>query len=68
MAQMILSIKETQFMAKESRLVVLGDGGRGVGWTGSSGFLDANCCIWNGWTMGPYCTAQGLCVTGSLAI
>lgn len=24
-----------------------------------SGFLDANYYIWNGWVMGPYCTAQG---------
>ena len=31
----------------------------GVGWMGSLGFLDANCYIWNGWAMGPYCTAQG---------
>ena len=22
-------------------------------------FLDANCYIWSGWAMGPYCTAQG---------
>ena len=22
-------------------------------------FLDANCCIWNEWAMGPYYTAQG---------
>ena len=22
-------------------------------------FLDANSCIWNGWAMGSYCTAQG---------
>ena len=25
----------------------------------SSGFLDANCYIWNGWAMDAYCTAQG---------
>ena len=23
------------------------------------GLRDANCYIWNGWAMGPYCTAQG---------
>ena len=23
------------------------------------GFLDADCCIWNGWAVEPYCTAQG---------
>ena len=52
MAQMILSTK--QIIAKESRLVVPSGEGRG---TASLGFLDAS--IWNGWTMGPYCTAQG---------
>ena len=33
--------------------------GKGVGWTGSLGFLDANSYICNGWATGPYCTAQG---------
>ena len=32
--------------------------GEGVGWTGIQGVWDANCHIWNGWAMGPYCTAQ----------
>ena len=36
-----------------------GSRGKGVRLIGSSGFLDANCYIWNGWTMGPYCAAQG---------
>ena len=30
-----------------------------VGWTWNLGLMDANCYIWNGWTMGLYCTAQG---------
>ena len=30
-----------------------------VGWTGSSGCLDANCYIWRGWAIGPYCIAWG---------
>ena len=34
-------------------------GERGSGMDGHrEGFLDANCYIWNGWAMGPYCTAQ----------
>ena len=33
--------------------------GEGVEGTGSLGFWDANCYIWNRWAMGPYCTAQG---------
>ena len=45
-------------MAKESSLVVPGGSGEGVGWMGISGFLDANCCIWKGWAVGPYYTAQ----------
>ena len=28
-------------------------------WVGHLGLGDANCYIWNGWAMGPYCTAQG---------
>ena len=32
----------------------------GVGCMGILGFfLDTNCYIWNGWAMGPHCTAQG---------
>ena len=55
MAKMILSAKQKQIMAKESRLVVPGGRkGEGEGWTGNLGFLDANSYIWNGWAMGPY--------------
>ena len=35
-----------------------GEGGR-TGMDGQFGVLDANCYIWNGWAVGPYCTAQG---------
>lgn len=31
----------------------------GMGGMGIWGFLDANCCIWSGWALGSYCTAQG---------
>ena len=55
-------------MAKERRLGVPGawKGGEWNGWH-FEGFLNANCYIWSGWAMGPYCTAQGnKCVIGSL--
>ena len=58
MPQMILSTKQKQIMAKESRLMVA-RGERGRGWDGSLGLLDANCNNGNGWAMGSYCTAQG---------
>jgi len=52
--------KQTQIMAKESRFRVPKGKGRGSGMDGHFGGLgDANCYIWNGWAMGPYCTAQG---------
>ena len=59
MAQIILSTKQKQIMAKESRLLVP-SGGReeGGGWMGSLGFGETHCYIWNGWARGPYCTAQ----------
>ena len=48
-------------MAKKGRLGVPGWGERGG--SGGMGLLgvseDANCYIWSGWAMGPYCTAQG---------
>ena len=58
MAQIIRSTKQKQIMDMESRLVVAGREGEGVGWTGSLRLVDANCNIWNGWAMGSYCTAQ----------
>ena len=65
MEQMILSKnnkqtnkKQKQSMAKKSRLGVPGKGG--CGRTRILGVSeDANCYIWSGWAMGPYCTAQG---------
>ena len=72
---MMLSTQQKQIMAKENRFEKKkrergggrgrrgggggGGGGGGVGWTASLGFGDANCYIWNGSAMGPYCTAQG---------
>ena len=46
-------------MVKESRLGIsrVEVGGNGMDGHFRS-FLAANCYIWNGWTMGPYCTAQ----------
>ena len=54
---MILSIKQKEIKAKESRFVV--PGVEGVGWTGSLGYLDATWYFWNEGAMGPYCIAQG---------
>ena len=59
MAQMILSEKQKQFMAKGEQTCSQGRWEEGVRWTGSLGFLDTNCYIWNGWAMGPCCIAQG---------
>ena len=66
MEQMILSKKTKtktkwkQIMAKENRLGAPSGEGGGSGMDRHFvGFLAANCKIWNGWAMGPYCTAQG---------
>ena len=45
MAQMNLST-EKKLMDLENRLEFAE--GEGVGWTGNLGFIDANCCLWNG--------------------
>ena len=55
MAQMILPTSQNQITARESRLL-LPRGGSGM--DGQSGVLGWNRYIWNGWAMGPYCTAQ----------
>ena len=39
---------EKKLMDLENRLVVARGQVRGVGWTGSLGFIDANYCIWSG--------------------
>ena len=33
--------------------------GEGVGWIGSLGLIDANCCLWHGWAMRSCCVALG---------
>ena len=47
MAQMKLST-EKKFMDMENRLVVVKREGKGVGWMGNLGLIDANYCLWNG--------------------
>ena len=39
---------EKKLMDLENRLVVAKGEGKGVGWTGSLGLIDANDCLWNG--------------------
>ena len=48
MARMNLST-EKKIMNLENRPVVAK--GEGVGWIGSLGLMDANCCFWNGLAM-----------------
>ena len=47
-------------MAEKRRLGVPGVGGTGLNGIDAhlGGFRDANYCIWNGWAMRSYCTAQ----------
>ena len=47
MAQMDLST-EKKCMDLDHRLVVAKGEGKGVGWTGNLGLIDANYCLWNG--------------------
>lgn len=39
---------ENKIMDLENRLAVAKGDGKGMGWTGSLGLVDANSCIWNG--------------------
>ena len=39
---------EKRFMDMENRLVVAKGEGKGVGWTGNLGLIDANSYLWNG--------------------
>ena len=58
MAQMNLSI-EKKLMDLENRLVVAKGEGEGVGWWGSLGLMDVNCCLWNDLAMRSCCVALG---------
>ena len=48
MAQTNLFTERNKLMDMENRLVVDKGEREGVGWSGSLGLIDANCCIWNG--------------------
>ena len=51
---------QKEIMAKERKLGVPEGERGGSGMDRHFGdFFDANCYFWNGWAMGPYCTAQG---------
>jgi len=39
---------DKKLMDLENRLVVAKGEGKGVGWTGNLGLIDANYCIWSG--------------------
>ena len=45
---MNLSTEERLMDIENQRPVVAKGSGEGVGWTGSLGSTDANCCLWNG--------------------
>ena len=48
---------EKKILDLENRLVVALGEGEGVGWIGSLGLTDANCCFWNGLPMRSCCVA-----------
>ena len=58
MAQWNLST-EKKIMDLENTLVVAKGEGEGVGWTGSLGLIDAECCLWDGLAIESYCVALG---------
>ena len=64
MAQMNLST-EKKLRDWENRLVVAKGEREGVGWTGSLGLIDADCCLWHGLAMRSCCVALGT-VSGHL--
>ena len=61
MEEMILSKKNrNRSWPRRAELGFPRDKEQGVGWMGILGVWgDVNSYIWNGWVMGPYCTAQG---------
>jgi len=50
---------EKKIMDLEDRLVVAKGEGEGMGWIGSLGLIDADCCLWNGLAMRSCCVALG---------
>ena len=50
---------EKKIMDLENRLVVVKGEGKGVGWIGNLGLIDANYCLWNGQAMRSCCIALG---------
>ena len=58
MAQMNLST-EKKIMDLENRTVVAKGEGKGIGWIGSLGLIDADYCLLNGLAMIPCCVAVG---------
>ena len=59
MAQMIYLQKRRDRGHVGQTRVCQGEG-EGLGWRGSLGLVDENCCIWSGWTMRSCCIAQGV--------
>ena len=54
MAQVNLSTVKN-IMDMENRLVIAKGEGKGVGWIGSLGKIDADYCLWNGLAMRSCC-------------
>ena len=50
---------EKKIMDMENRLVVAKGKGEGMEWIGNLGLIDANYCLWNGFTMRFCCIALG---------
>ena len=50
---------EKKIMDLENRLVFAKWEGEGVGWIGSLGLIDTDCCLWNGLAMRSCCVALG---------
>ena len=57
-AQMNLST-EKKIMDLQNGLVLVKGEGKGVGWSGSLGLIDADYCLWNGLSMRSCCVALG---------